>query len=155
MVISQTDPPVASNVVAFAVIGEPLMRSRINSAVAESADTAIITTKAIESQRSPRAVFVIAPGSVAMSAIRRIVSALGNTHRGSGLKRSGRALIRTMTIRTVSVIGHRGSPWTSAISPGPGRCVLAASAREPWLGSSDLPLLEDEEVDGIADQPHA
>src|SRR5262245_34138703 len=93
--------------------------------VAESAATAIKTTKPIESQRSPRAVFVIAPGSVAMSAMRRIVSALGNTHLGSGLKRSGTALMRTMTITTVRVIGHRGSPWTSFIGSGSPRAVLA------------------------------
>src|SRR5262245_3834956 len=93
--------------------------------VAESAATAIKTTKPIESQRSPRAVFVIAPGSVAMSAIRRIVSALGNTHLGRGLKRSGTALMRTMTITTVTLIGHRGSPWTSFIGSGSPRAVLA------------------------------
>lgn len=37
MLITHTDAPVASNVVAFAVIGEPWTRSRINSVVAESA----------------------------------------------------------------------------------------------------------------------
>src|SRR5207247_7679690 len=116
MLITHTDAPVASNVVAFAVIGEPSTRSRINRVVAESADTAITTTRAIESQRSARDVFVIAPGSVAMSASSRIVSTVGNTHVGSALKRSGRTLVRTMTDTTARVIGHRGSPRTSAIT---------------------------------------